>query len=32
LALILNFGEKPEFKRLVLTNDRKYRPQPPNNP
>jgi GxxExxY protein len=28
LALILNFGEKPEFKRLVLTNDRKYRPQP----
>jgi GxxExxY protein len=32
LALILNFGEKPEFKRLVLTNDRKYRPGPPNNP
>jgi GxxExxY protein len=26
LALILNFGDKPEFKRLVLTNDRKHRP------
>ena len=32
LALILNFGEKPEFKRLVLTNDRKYRPGPSKNP
>jgi len=32
LALILNFGEKPEFKRLVLTNDRKHRPQPLKTP
>jgi hypothetical protein len=27
VALILNFGERPEFKRVVLTNDRKRRPE-----
>lgn len=35
LALVLNFGEKPEFKRLLLTNDRKVRcrreSHPPSN-
>jgi GxxExxY protein len=29
VALILNFGDKPEFKRVVLTNDRKRRPEAP---
>jgi GxxExxY protein len=28
LALVLNFGSSPKFKRLIYTNDRKLRPQP----
>jgi len=27
VALLLNFGQKPQFKRLILTNDQKVKPQ-----
>jgi len=29
VALLLNFGQKPQFKRLILTNDQKVRPRIP---
>lgn len=29
VALVLNFGEDPEFKRIIYTNDRKYNKKNP---
>ena len=31
IGLLLNFGKKPEFKRMIFTNDRKQ-PKKPLNP